>query len=226
MLKKMKIDVETEHGLDDDQRRRVAEMVTGNGHIDHQGGYVDAAGIARTAARIHFTSETARYDGVPGSQTNIDGIDGKTFGKPIHVIIEGTDGTMTGIREARCLIRAGWHYGVIFMVDDEVWFAGHDTVPNDGMSADAPVLKRVEAMASERPGAEPFLLTESLPSEGEFWLTAEDKPHVVSIPWMSGYGGEPDAGARPDTVETFAKERTIHEALIQRVRDLDMAPSL
>lgn len=226
MLKELKIEVVTEHGLDDDQKGRVAAMVLGNGHIDHQGGYVDDAGVSHSAAKIHFTSEAGKYAGLSSTETSIDGIDGRTFTDPIHIIIEGTDGSMTGMGEAKCLVEARWHYGVIFLVDDQAWFAGHGTIPNDGMSADVPVLKRIATSASERPGAAPFDIAADLPAEGEFWLTFEDEPHLVSIPWMSGFGGDPQADANPDTVEVFAKERAIHEALIQRVRDFEAVPSL
>lgn len=225
MLKKLQLEIETEHDLDDDQKRRVAMMVAGQGHIDHQGGFIDAAGVARTAVKIHFTSMAERHGGLEGSMTEIDGIDGRTFGAPIHVVIEASDGSLTGLRNATSQIRASWHYGVLFQVDDQVWFAGHDALPNHGMSADVPVLKRVAAQAMPMPGEEPFLLAEELPAEGEFWLTAEDEAHVVSIPWMSGFGGFPDAHANPDAAEIFAKEREMHEALIQRVRDLDVAPA-
>lgn len=223
MLRKLEIEVDTELGLNDSQKLRVVAMVRRNRYVDHTGRYRDRHGHVHHLARIHFTCDPAKHQSVSGSSTAIDGLDSIRFPGTVHVVLEGTDGTRTGLYAARCGIAASWARGVVFAVDDEVWFAGREHPDSDPISADEPILKKLSNIASETPGSEPFPLADRLPAQGEFWITLEDEPALVAVAEWRNFGGEADPDDSLSDQERRAAESGILEDLVERVRALDPA---
>lgn len=223
MLRKIEVEVETELGLSEDQKDRVVQMVTGEAFVDHHGRYIDASGEAHSLSRVRFTCDATQA--VEGSETKIDGVDSLRFPSAVHVILEDTEGKRTGMNAASCETKASWHYGLLFEVDGEFWFAGRDNPGGDEVSAQEPILKRVGATASGRPGDEPMALAELAPCDGEFWLTHEDEPSVVSIPWMSSYSTEPDPKTGLPSEDYCRAARAVLDGLTERVRALEASPA-
>lgn len=230
-LRKMTFEVETELELTDDQKERVAAMVMGDGQVDHRGGYVDeVTGQTHQLSKVHFTCNPDMA--VYGSDTTICGLDGMQLDKTVHVVLEDGAGNRTGLKAASGKIKASWHFGVLFEADGGVWFSGRDNV--DGGSregpqttAASPTLRRVADSFTDRPGTEPMSLREHLPAEGEFWISDEDEPHVVSVPWWGSYADEPEAGdTYPGRSELRAAEQAELEGMVERVRALkaDISP--
>ena len=221
-LEKLDIEVVTDFNLNDDQKQRLASMLAGNGYIDHRGGFISADKTgARRAVRIHLTGDESRA--IDGSLTGLDGVDDIHFDRPAHLLLEDETGEMTGMQAAKGEIGATWCVGVVLNVDGDVWFCGYDDIGSvpDGTQADAPVLKKISREASDHPGSEPFNL-DDLPMEGEFWISHEQDPHIVSIPWSSGYAGYVEPGdTNADRIESRAKERAVLEAITERVRALE-----
>lgn len=228
------VDIRSEIDLTEDQRRRVCLMVLGNGHVDHRGRFTDqVSGESFALKAIHMTLDQERA--IEGSTTVIDGIDGAKFDKTCHVLLEDEGGGEHGMAVSRGETPASWHFGVLFEEGGEVWFCGRDTVAQDSPSGpmtlgDAPILKRVSPMGTMEPGDIPFDLIGDLPAEGEMWISREEEPCVVSVPWWSGYAGVAEPGAHEGRVKLAAQENWHLDQMRERVQALrsehEMEPSL
>lgn len=228
------IEIKSEIDLDDDQKRRVGLMVLGNGHVDHNGRFINqASGESFALSTIHMTLDASRA--VEGSATMIDGLDNIRFDTTCHVILEDEAGGTHGMEQCRGETKASWHFGVLFEVEGEVWFCGHDTVGQDTpsgpmTSGDAPILKRVSAHGMMQPGEAPFDMIQDLPAEGEMWISQEEEPRVVSVPWWSGYAGAAEPDAHEDRVKLATQENGHLDQMRERVQALrsedEMEPGL
>ena len=153
--------------------------------------------------------------------STVIGIGDKTFEGTAFIALEDTEGKATGMYSAEATIRARWHYGTLLEVDGEPWFCGWEGPcpiedPHSGERAQAPVLVKVGPSYIDRLGEDPVDLMARLPVEGEFWLSREDEPNIVAVPWWDDYEG-------PFEADTVAIQR-----IEERVRDLtaETAPSL
>ncbi|MBW3243473.1 hypothetical protein KUV57_12435 [Epibacterium sp. DP7N7-1] len=218
------VEIRSEIGLTEDQKRRVCLMVLGNGYVDHRGRFTDqVSGESFALKAIHMTLDQDRV--IEGSKTAIDCIDEIKFEKTCHVILEDEDGGEHGMEISRGETPASYHFGVLFEEGGEVWFCGRDTVgqgdPSGPMTlGDAPILKRVSTMGSMVPGDAPFDLIGDLPAEGEMWISREEEPSVVSIPWWSGYAGMVEPEAHEERVKLAMQENWHLDQMRERVQAL------
>lgn len=224
--------VETPFDLSEDQKRRLVRMVLGNGHADHRGMFtIDGGENALELAAIHLTDDLAAAKA--GSESALAGIDDITFDIPVHVLLADAAGETYGWKRCRAAVRSAWHFGVLFEADGDVFFCGKDNPGGDYRSpqdespmtlADAPVLVRVSGMASAEIGAEPFDLAPDLPCEGEVWISRDDLPCVVSMPWWSGYAVAPEEGASEARRKLARDEIDQLALMVERARALSPQP--
>lgn len=203
------IEVVTDLDLSEDQKSRVISMVLGNGAFDYEGNFESRDG-AHVLKSIHFMSDPSD---IPGGETSIDGVDDIVFDKSPHIYLEDEGGKIYGWLNTRELKTSSWHYGVIFSDDeDRLWFYGRDTIDGDRVSLNMPILMRIRTEPSRHVLAENGPLLESVPAEGEFWISKEEDPVVTMISWWSGFAGPDMEG------QDFSAEREILTTLKARAQ--------
>lgn len=212
------------HGIDEDRKNRICNMVYGNKNIDHDGRYTDPQGGSHKLSKIHFTYKV--FDDVDGADTKIDGVDDIRFSAPVNVYLEDDTGAMTGMNHAKGEIKSHWYIGII--LKDETgqgWFCGYDEVPtNDHITTapDAPVLRKLSLEVPEVVSRSYGDFTGGLPVEGEFHISAGDDGVVTGIPWMSTYADTaPDDQATPEQLKYRESEREVVDQILERIAALD-----
>ena len=124
-----------------------------------------------------------------------------------------------------------WHYGLLF-VDDagQGWFCGYDDpgMVNDGMQADAPVLRKMSLVTTAEVRENCGDLADGLPAEGEFVITDADPGTVTVIPWWSrwlqhrpNWPGGSDDPAREKAVLDAVKARAAAPAPAPATNDAE-----
>lgn len=208
------IQVHADIPLTDDQERRLKRMVYGQGHFDHEGGFIDAAGQRQEVAALHLCLQPLPE--TPGGETTLAAIDTHDFGEASPFLyLEDRDGKKTGWKEARGAIASQWHYGVILQDDHgDVWFCGIDAPGSGELTGDEP-LRRISAETPEIVLEENGEILANLPADGEFWLSKEDLPKVTSIPWWGNLNPE-DAHLRE---EARAPMRALLDRIQTRIRE-------
>lgn len=214
------IDVKSDFPLTDDQKRRLVNMVRGNGKFDYRDAFLDADGMARTLRAIHFLKEAA--DGVEGGTTGIDALDGIRFETSPFLYLEDDAGRLTGWTAAREATPSRWHYGAIFADEaGQGWFCGREESTGTRIVGEDPILRRISLDTPPHVVAENGPILENMPAEGEFWLSSEDPAVVTSIPWWSGFGGEADpANDWPERAASLVRENTALARMRERAADL------
>lgn len=199
--------------LTEDQEHRLKRMVYGNGHFDHEGGYLDGAGLRHQLAALHFC--LSPIPDVSGGESRIVSIDTHHFGKESpYLYLEDRLGKMTGWGEARSAIPSKWHYGVILQdAEGDVWFCGVDEIGHDEITGNEP-LRRLSRITPDVVRMENGEILDNLPADGEFWLSEEPEPKVTSIPWWGHLNAE-DAHLRE---EARAPMRALLDRIQTRIR--------
>lgn len=200
--------------LTEDQERRLKRLVYGQGHFDHEGGFLDASGQRQEVTALHLRLQPLQD--IPGGETTLAAIDAHDFGEaPPFLYLEDREGKKTGWNETRSAIASSWHYGVILQDDrGDVWFCGIDAPGPGELTGDEP-LHRISAETPELVQEENGDILANLPADGEFWLSKEDPPKVTSIPWW-GNLNPADAHLRE---EARAPMRALLERIQTRIRE-------
>jgi hypothetical protein len=217
----------TELGLTPDQISRVRKMVSGDGHFDYENRFTDKSGEVHDLHAIHFTSQPKLK--IANAETTIDSIDSRIFEQDIFIYLEDKQGGFTGIQEAREAITAKWHGGIIFKdYEGQGWFCGDSETGSSCAKEDSPVLRKISLDTIAHVLGENGEISELMPSEGEFWLTNEDDPKIISVPWCSGYA-EPveENDTWPGRSELRQQEADTLRKMIERTQEMssEMEPA-
>jgi hypothetical protein len=219
------IDVKSDFPLTDDQKRRLVNMVRGNGHFDYRDAYLDGEGMARNLQAIHFVKEPV--PGVEGGESLIDSVDALRFETAPFLYLEDEAGGLTGWKVARERTPSRWHYGAIFTDEaGQGWFCGREESTGTRLDGEEPILRRISLETPAHVVAENGPILENMPAEGEFWLSSEDHAVVTSIPWWSGFGGEGDpANDWPERAASLVRENTALARMRERAAGLSAEAS-
>jgi hypothetical protein len=209
-------------GMDDhDRQSRLLSMITGDRRIDAYGAFLDRGGKKHDLAKVHFLKAQKDHPGY--AATDISGIDNISFDDTAFIYLEDSEGELTGWMDAREAIESSWHYGVIFADDaGQGWFFGRNTVNDDPLTADEPILKKISLDTPRLTRMHHGEVIENLPAEGEFQLTEEDEPHIAAIPWWSEFAAEIEPGDDyPGRSEVRLAEQEILEQVKARIAGLE-----
>lgn len=179
MPKFSEIDVIAPFELDDDQKRRARDMVYGQGRIDHRSRVETRDRRCCEIAKIHILD--ALHGDVPGGHSQIDAFDHHRFPDQAFVYVETTDGEMIGWHDVQAETKSEHAMGLIFADDSgqgwlETWDHNGDPDP------DQP-LRRISLETPDTVDADGDFIRQNLPMDGEFYISREDLPVIVTIPW-------------------------------------------
>ncbi len=217
-------DVVTEiEGIDDDRKNRIISMIYGNLSIDHDGRYADRNGDTHQLSKIHFTHEV--FDDVPGADTKIAGVDDLKFEAPLQIYLEDDQGAKTGMNHASGVVKSEWRMGIVLKDESgQGWFCGYDNIPADHTTtaSDAPLLQKISLDVPVMVERSYGQISETLPMEGEFHISTDDKAMVTSIPWMSTYADTArDDQATPEQMKYREQELKVVKEILERIAGLE-----
>ena len=213
--------IKSDFALTTDQERRLCQMVRGQGHFDHEGGYLDGDGVRHALSAIHFRER--QIEGVARGDTMIDSFDSMRFPKgPPFIYLESAGGTLSGWNETRPVIPSAWYYGILLAAEGgEVWFCGMDTHGSSGLTGDE-ALFRVDPVTLDHVRDQVGELVENLPAEGEFWISRELLPKVTDVPWWGAADAERQAHAAP---EEWARMTAVLDRIRARIAECETLPA-
>lgn len=211
--------------MDKDAILAFQRMVVGSLHIDHNGDLSGRDGKPTQLKAIHY--RTTAEPGVDGGEFyGHDAMSHDNLASAPFFYLEGEDGSIVAFENARPAISSEWYFGILLMDEDgQGWFCGCDDahLTSDGEPAaidyaDAKLI-RVSLDTLDIVLKENGELRDNVPAEGEFWISKEDEPNIVSIPWWSSAVAS-DVDAKNLTAEQIAyreedmaKLATIHDRI-------------
>lgn len=165
--------------LDDDQKRRVRDMVYGRNHFDHRGQFETRDARVCDVAKIHLLDTP--HEDVPGGHSNLEGVDDLRFSDTAFIYLETPSGEMIGWNDARAAVKSEHVMGMIFADDTgQGWL---ETWDHSGEPDPARPLRRISLETASTIDSDPEFIRENLPADGEFLVSCEDLPVITSIPW-------------------------------------------
>lgn len=179
MTKFQDIEVHSSLDLDDDQKRRVRDMVYGFGRFDYRGQFETRDARVCDVAKIHFLD--APCDRAPGGHSTIEGVDDLRFSDTAFIYLETPEGEMVGWKDASEVIKCEHVLGMIFADETgQGWFEAWSDLGEPDL--DKP-LRRISLETVSGLSPDPEFIRENLPSDGEFLLSREELPVIATIPW-------------------------------------------
>lgn len=177
--------------MDKDAILTFQRMVVGSLHIDHNGDLSGRDGKPTQLKAIHYRT-TAEPDVEGGEFYGHDAMSHAKLLSAPFFYLEGEDGSMVAFENARPAINSKWHFGILLMDEEgQGWFCGREDVKiTSHGSAEAEDYENAKLFRVSLDTLPIVLskngeLRENLPAEGEFWISEEEMPNIVSIPWWS-----------------------------------------